>query len=693
VAPDRGRVFDEADGEMGQHQKVLLGHAFWQRQGGREDVVGTSIRLNGQPYEVVGVLPASFSFLQNDVDLFMPAAFAPADFGDDRRHSNNWQMIGRLADGASVTVVEEQIDAIRRRNDERFPQFRPLLADAGFNVVVVRLQDDLVRDIRASLYLLWGGVAFVLLLGCVNLANLMLVRSAGRAREMATRHAVGGGIGRLARQLLTETTVLALAGGGAGILLAWWGTRSVAALELDQLPRGYEIALDPAALLFTLAITLGVGLVLGVAPALRLRRMNLNVALREASRGGTSGRRAQQARRLLAMAQVAIALVLLIGAGLLLASFRAVRLMDFGFQPGQVMTATLNLPGSVYNTPVARSAFADRALEGLRAIPGVSGAGATTTLPFSGNLSANVIMGEGHVREPGESLIAPMQVIATDGYLDAMRIQVVRGRGFEARDTAEAPRVAIIDERLAARFWPGQDAVGRRLYRPSDPSDLTRITPQTAYFTVVGVAREIVVMNPSTDFTPVGAFYFPVAQVGPGSLVFTIRTTVASPTLAADIRRAIAALDPGLPVYRIQSMDTWIDNALVGRRAPMLLAAGFSGVALLLAAIGIYGVLAYGVAERRRELGVRMALGGSGGSVFRLVLRDGLTIVAAGITLGLIGAALVGQTMQSLLYGVGPMNPVVIGVVTVGLSLVAMVASGIPALRASRISPAVVLAK
>jgi hypothetical protein len=210
---------------------------------------------------------------------------------------------------------------------------------------------------------------------------------------------------------------------------------------------------------------------------------------------------------------------------------------------------------------------------------------------------------------------------------------------------------------------------------------------------VVGVAREFVVLNASSVFSPVGAFYFPVAQVGPGWLVFTIRSTVASPTLAADIRRAIAALDPGLPVYRIQSMDTWIDNALVGRRAPMLLAAGFSGVALLLAAIGIYGVLAYGVAERRRELGVRMALGGSGGSVFRLVLRDGLTIVAAGITLGLIGAALVGQTMQSLLYGVGPMNPVVIGVVTVGLSLVAMVASGIPALRASRISPAVVLAK
>jgi putative ABC transport system permease protein len=320
----------------------------------------------------VGILPPEFSFLQNDVDLFTPAAFTPPDKADNRRHSNNWQMLGRIADGATIEQVREQVAAVNRNNEDRFPQFKQILKDANFSTVTVRLQDDLVRDIKGSLYLLWGGVLFVLLIGCVNLANLMIVRSASRSREMATRYAIGGELGRLARQLLTETTVLALAGGAAGILFAVWATRSVAALNLDQLPRGYEIQLDPTGLAFGLALTIGVGLILGVAPALRLRFLNLNAELREESRGGTSGRRAQQVRRVLAVTQVAIALVLLIGAGLLLASFRAVSNLDFGFVPDNVMTATVNLPGTSYGDAAARGAFASRAMERLRAIPGVA---------------------------------------------------------------------------------------------------------------------------------------------------------------------------------------------------------------------------------------------------------------------------------------------------------------------------------
>jgi predicted permease len=550
-----------------------------------------------------------------------------------------------------------------------------------------------VRDIKGVLYLLWGGVLFVLVIGCVNLANLMMVRSASRSREMATRYAIGGELGRLARQLLTETTVLSIAGGVAGVLLAWWATRSVASLNLDQLPRGYEIQLDVMGLAFALALTIGVGLILGVAPALRLRYMNLNALLREEGRGGTSGRRAQQVRRVLAMAQVAIALVLLIGAGLLFASFRAVLNLDFGFKPANVMTATVNLPGPNYPTPAARTAFATRALEELGAIPGVAQVGATTALPFSGALSPNVILGEGHVMKPGESLLAPAQVIASTGYFESMQIPVVRGRSFEARDTAEAPRVAIIDERLAERFWPGQDAVGRRLYRPTDPSDITKITPQTPFFNVIGVVREVVAVDPRSNLTPVGTYYFPASQTAPGGMTFTIRMAGPSATIASDIKRVIAGINPELPVFRLQPMQEWIDRALVGRRAPMLIAAGFSAVALFLAAIGIYGVLAYGVSERGRELGVRMALGGSSGSVFRLVLTDGLTIVGIGLVAGLAGSYFVGRLMQSLLFGVGAMSPVVIGLVTVVLAAVALVATSIPALRASRINPVVVLGK
>ena len=690
----RGRVFNDADGEAGQDHKALLTYGFWQRHmGGRDSVVGEKIQLSGQPYDVIGVMPADFSFLQNDVDLFVPAAFAPEEKADDRRHNNNWQMIGMTSPDASQAVVQAQVDAVNARNDERFTQFHQILKDAGFRTLVFNLHDDLVRDIKAALYLLWGGVAFVLVIGCVNLANLMMVRAAGRSREMATRHAIGGELGRLARQLLTETTVLSIAGGIGGVLLAWWGTRSVAALNLDQLPRGYEIQLDWLGLAFALGITIVVGLILGVAPAVRLRFMNLNAALRQESRGGTSGRLAQQARRVLAMAQVAIALVLLIGAGLLLASFESVLHLDFGFAPANVQTATVNMPGSTYSTPESRAGFAQRALEGLRAIPGVTAAGAATAVPFNGNQNSSLIMGEGHVMKSGESLVAPASVVASDGFFESLQIPILKGRAFTAQDTQASTKVAIVDQDLAERFWPGQDAVGRRLYRPSDPKDFTKITPQTPYFLVVGVAKNVVVADPQPGVASVGAYYFPISQVAPGGMTFTLRMEHASPTIGADIRRVIANIDPGLPVYRLQTMQDLIDRALVGRRAPTLIAVGFSIVALFLAAIGIYGVLAYGVAERRRELGVRMALGGSTGSVFRIVLTDGVVIVGAGLVAGLIGSYFVGRVMQTMLFGVAPMSPVVIGVVTLVLAAVAFVASGIPALRASRINPAVVLGK
>jgi predicted permease len=690
----RGRVFDDADGQVGQNQKAILSYGFWQRKfGGRDDIAGQKITLNGQPFDVIGVMPGSFSFLQNDVDAFTPATFTPDEKSDDRRHSNNWQMIGRLSDGASLAIVQEQVDGLNQRNDARMPEFHQILKDAGFHTVVVPLHDDVVRDVKNTLYLLWGGVLFVLVIGCVNLANLMIVRSAGRAREMATRHAIGGELGRLARQLLTETTVLAAVGGALGVLLAWWATRSVAALNLDQLPRGYEIALDLAGLGFALAITVGVGLVLGVAPALRLRYLNLNTALREESRGGSSGRLAQRLRQGLAVAQVAIALVLLVGAGLLLASFRAVLNQDFGFTPDQVYTASVNLPGAAYADAPARAAFAARALERLRAIPGVARVGATTGLPFSGSQNTNVILAEGHVMKPGESLLAPLQILASDGYFEAMRIPIVRGRPFATSDTLDAPRVAIIDARLAEKFWPGQDPIGRRLYRPSDPKDITKITPQTVFITVVGVAKDVVVTDPGSEFAPIGTYYFPIAATAPGGMIFALQLAGPSATIGSDIKRAIAAIDPGLPVFRVQPMQDWIDRALVGRRAPMWIATAFSAVALFLAAIGVYGVLAYGVTERRRELGVRMALGGSAGSVFRLVLRDGLVIVGVGVAGGLTGAYFLGRAMESLLFGVTPLNPAVISLVTLVLSGVALLASGIPALRASRINPALVLSK
>jgi predicted permease len=694
VRPLHGRVFTEAEGEPGANQKAILSYGFWQRKlGGQPSAVGQTVQVNGAPVEVVGVLPAEFTFLQNDVELFLPAAFQPQDKADNRRHSNNWQMVGRLAPGASVAIVKQQVDALNRGNDDRFPQFRQILADAKFETVVVGLQDDLIRDVRDVLYLLWGGVAFVLVIGCVNIANLVIVRGSARRRELATRHAIGADVGRLARQLFTETTLLAVAGGALGLGVGWWAIRSVASLNLDQLPRGYEIGLTPLDVAVVVAATLAVGLVLGLAPALRLRRMNLNIELREESRGGTSSRRATLVRQALATVQVAIALTLLIGAGLLLASFRAVMQLDFGFAPDGVTTSSVTLPAATYPDPPSLAGFGDRALAALRAVPGVEAAGITSIVPFTGAVTNNVIMAEGYVMKPGESLLAPMQGTASGGYFETMRIGLVKGRLFDERDTAESPRVAIVDERLAERFWAGRDPLAGRLYFPSDPANAAAVTPDTQFFNVVGVVREVQMNGPTADFAQMGMFYFPFSQTPFRGPTFVVRARADAAAALPDVRRAVASIDPQLPVFRQQTMQEWIDRALVGRRAPMLIALGFGAVALFLSAIGIYGVLAYGVAERHRELGVRMALGGSAGSVLALVLADGVRIILIGVVAGLAGAWGVGRLMQSLLYGVSPMSPAVVAAVTLTLTAVALVASVVPAIRASRINPIVVLGK
>jgi predicted permease len=694
VEPMLGRAFTDDEGEVGKTQKVLLSYAFWKRKlGGAGSINGLKIRLNGTEFDVVGVMPPDFSFLQNDVDLYVPAAFAPAEKADDRRHSNNWQMIGRLRAGATIDQVQQQIEALNASNDVRFPDFHQILKDANFHTVTVFLRDDVVRDVRKVLFLLWGGVGFVLVLGCVNIANLVVVRSSGRAREMATRHAIGGDLARLARQLVTETTLLAIAGGALGVFLAWSLIRALAAANLTQLPRGYEIALDPVAIGATLIVTVVVGLVLGLAPAVRLYRMRLDVELREETRGGTSGRRANLIRQSLATAQVAIALALLTGAGLLLASFRAVLNLDYGFDANQVMTGNINLPQTSYKDEAALVSFESRVLEGLRAIPGVEAAGATTAVPFSGGINNSVILAEGYAMKPGESLLAPTAVIATAGYFEAMHIPVVRGRTFDARDTATAPRTAIIDERLARKFWPDQDAVGRRLYQPDDIKDVTKTSEKTRFYTIVGVVKEVQMMDPRADITPVGAYYFPFEQNPIRGVSLMVRTRVPSTTILSDLRRVVASLDSQLPVSRAQPMQRVIDDALVGRRLPVLISIAFGVVALLLSAIGIYGVLAYGVAQRRRELGVRMALGGTSASVFGLVLSDGLKIVAIGLAIGLASSIVVGQLMKSQLFGVTPLSPVVLALVTIALSVVALTASAIPALRASRINPIVVLGK
>ena len=691
--PVKGRIFTDAEGEVGQDRKALLSYGMWQRSFGGKDVVGRTIRLNGNAYDIVGVMPASFSFLRNDIDVFLPASFPPQMKADSQRHSNNFQMIGRLKDGATLDQVRQQVNILNAQNDERFPQFKRILKDAHFSTIAVMLQDDVVRDVKASLYILWAGVLFVLLIGVVNIANLIIVRSSSRTRELATRHAIGGDLGRLARQLVTETTVLACAGGALGVLAGWWTLRAVTSLNLTTLPRGYEIGLDWMSVLVILVITLLVGLVLGVAPALRLRRMNLNVELREESRGGTSSRRANLLRRGLATLQVAVALALLVGAGLLLASFRAVMHLDLGFDPANVQTAAVSLPANLFPDPPSLVTFEQRALEAIRRLPEVEAAGTTSAVPFAGSLSNSVMMAEGYVMKPGESLLAPSSVSVNAGYFEAMHVALVSGRFIDARDTQTATATVVIDDRLARKFWPDQDAVGRRLYQPGDLNDLTKITKDTRFYNIVGVIKEIRMLDPRPDVTPVGTVYFPWEQNAGRAPTLVVKARRESPDLMASIRREVATINAQVPVFRERTMQEWIDQQLIGRRLPMIVAAAFAVVALLLASIGIYGVLAYSVSERKRELGVRMALGGSAGGVFALVLRDGARVIVVGLVIGLLASYWVGLAVKSQLVNVAPLNPLVFVAVSVLLALVALVACLIPAWRASRINPIVVLAR
>jgi len=548
-----------------------------------------------------------------------------------------------------------------------------------------------VRDVRPVLYLLLGGVAFVLLIGCVNIANLVVIRSSARTRELATRHAIGASLPRLSRQLLTETVLLSVIGGLLGIAVGWWALRSLTVLRLDQLPRGFEIGLDPASVAIMFGLAICVGVLIGLVPVVRLVRLNINSTLREEGRSGTSSRGTNLLRRVLATAQVAIAFTLLIGAGLLFASFRAVLRLDTGFDPHNVITASISLPLATYKDDAAILGFTTRALAGIRALPGVESAGLTSQLPFSGDHSDSVILAEGYVMQPGESLISPVQSYVTDGYLEAMKIPLVRGRYFDARDTANSLRTIIVDERLAKKFWAGQDPLGRRMYLPESAKDVLKVSPDTKFMTVVGVVKEVQMEDPTAEIRHVGAYYIPHAQTPTHGNVLTVRTTNDSDAMMGQVRKVIASIDPELPLYSINTMETRLDDGFIGRRVPMLVAAAFAIVALFLAALGIYGVLAYGVAERRREIGIRMALGSSARQINALVLGDGARIVGAGLVIGLVVAYFVGRAMQAQLYEVRSTDPTVVGMVIAVLAVVALIATLVPARRASKVSPTVAL--
>ncbi len=693
VEPMLGRTFAEEEGEIGNEKKVILSYAIWQQMfGGDEAALGKDLRINDEPHTVVGVMPEDFFYLRPDVRLWTPLAFTEEQKSDDARHSNSWQYIGRLKEGATLEQVQAQVDALNTANLEIFPAFKEILLNAGFHTQVHPLKEVVVRDVRGTLVLLWVGVLFVLLIGCVNITNLMLVRANVRMKELAMRFALGAGRRRVVRQLLTESILLSVLGGLLGLAIGYAGLGLLRSLALNELPRGSEIEMTGMVIGIVLAVAFLLGILMGGIPVAHVMRVNINHVLREEGRAGTTSRGARWIRNGLVVAQVAVAFILLIGAGLLLESFRQVLMLDPGFRDGDsVLTGRVTPPGAGYPEPENLRAFSNRLLERVRSLPGVVHAGTTSTIPYGGSYSDSVVLAEGYEMQPGESLVSPSRLIVGTGYFEAMGIALKEGRFFDERDTEEALQTVIVDERLAKKFWPGVSALGKRLYFPTSTEDLMAITEETEFLTVVGVVGDVRLQALVETDQRVGAYYFPYEQRPDRGITLAIKTANDPSSNVGSIRRELAQIDPELPFYDVHTMQERLDESLLTRRSPMLLALVFGAVALFLAAIGIFGVLAYLVTQRTKEIGIRIALGSNATTIFGLVLKEGLAIIGIGFVIGAAGSVALGRYIESVLYGVQPLDAAVMGSAGALLAVVALIACSVPATRATRINPVTAL--
>ena len=689
IAPARGRAFTPEEGEVGHDHEVILSHALWQQlYSGDPSAIGRQLRLYGIPFTIVGVMPRNFVFLYPEVRLWVPLAFVAA--AKTRYHSNCCVNIGRLERGATIAQVQAQVNAVNAVNQGRLPELRSFIINSGFYTRVEPLQHMLVKDVEGALLLLWGGAAMVLLIGGLNIANLTLARWNGRRKEVATRLALGAGRARLSRQLIVENVLVAGTGGILGILLATPLLRAVAAIGIDRFPRAEEVRLDSTVILVALGLAVTVGILVGLVPIAGAFKLNLNCMLREGGRTGTSGARTRRLRQGLAAAEVALAFVLLAGAGLLLASFRHLLAVDPGFTTQGVVTAATDVPQSRYRTEGDLRNLMNRALDSLRRLPGVVAAGATTTIPF-GSAEDNVIMAEGYVMKPGESALAPHDVIVTPDYFQTMKIGLISGRYFDARDNESAPSVIIVDQQLARHFWQDRDPIGQRMYTSSNLENPDQPGAITRRFQVVGVVRNVRLVDLAGTGSASGTYYFPYAQAPARDYTFAVRGSSDATALVPAFRTAMARIDPELALFDVKTMAERTTLSMSPRRTSLLLASAFGGLAVFLSAVGIYGVLAYLVAQRRREIAIRMALGSTPAGVVRLVLGQGLVIVTLGLVVGFAGAAGLQNAIAGQIYGVLALDPFVMGGVAVLLSAIALAACAVPTRLAARVDPVAVL--
>src|SRR5262245_50056439 len=696
VAPTLGRSFDEMEGTIGNDQRVILSDAMWELLFGRNpDVIGRQLRVDGRSCTIVGIMPRSFQFIYPEVRAWVPIAFT--DMEKTARHVGRvFFNVGRLNTGATIEQVREQAKAIDAANLDRFPEWRAGLIDTGFFTLVEPLQDLLVRDVKTTLYLFWGGAAFVLLIGAVNIANLVMARTTFRMRELATRFTLGAGRWRVARQLGVENLVLTFGASFIALLLAPWLLAALTGMGLSRLPRANEIQLDGTSALAALAAAAIVGVLMSGVSFAGIFDGNVDTVLHDETRTSTSAR-TRSVRRVLVIAQIALALFLLVGAGLLFASFRRILAVDPGFSAEGVVTISARLPPATYPTDGDLRSFVVRALDAARSMPGVTNLGITSSVPFDGRSIVRLAMPEHWEPESITDGAAPFVVAVTSGYLETMEISLVRGRYFDERDTEALPRVVIVDERLAGRFWPDRDPIGRRIYVPLTPADARTKADVSQFATVVGVVRNVTLEDLAGDVHQGGAFYYPYAQ-GPGKKFemprnpkLVVKSRMPPEATAGALRRAIAKLDPDVAMFEVHTMAERTSLSVTSRRGMVVLAAVFGVLALFLSAIGLYGVLAYVVAQRTREFGIRLALGATAHHILSLVVHEGILLTAIGLGLGLVGAAAMRRIIERQIYGVGPLEPTVVAGVVALLSIVGLVACLLPARRATRVDPIVVL--
>jgi putative ABC transport system permease protein len=677
VEPQVGRVFAAAEDQPGSDRVVVLSHRLWQRRfGGDPTIVGRVLTLNDEGYTVVGVMPARFQFPANDDDLWVPIAFTQQEAANRNRHY--LQVMARMKPGVTLEQAQSEMTTIGARLQQQYPE-----SNTDLGVAVTSLQEHLVGDIKPALLVLLGAVGLVLLIACANVANLLLARAAIRQKEIALRVALGARRWRLMRQFLTESVLLAALGGIAGLGIAFAGLLLLKASIPQTISQAQEITLDLNVLVFTLGVSLLTGLIFGLAPAIQATRFNQSETLKEGGRDSVTGRGGKRLRGLLVTAEVAVSLVLLIGAGLLINSFLRLRNIDPGFQASNLLTMKIELPQPKYEEFEKRTAFYTALVQRVQSLAGVRSAAVTTNLPLYRQGNSISVRIEGQPQPaPGQELIVVTRIISP-GYFDTMGIPLLSGRQLTDQDTENTPNAVVISETMANRVWPGENAVGKRLA-------VGRVRSDADWIQVAGVVKDV--RQFELNAAPRPQMYLSYRQAGFFAAEdLVVRTEVEPASLAATVRNAVWEIDKDQPVSNIRTMEEILAESIARQRFTMLLLGVFAGVALLLAAVGIYGVMSYSVAQQTHEIGIRMALGASAGAVLKMAVGYGLKLVIAGVVIGLIAAFALTRLMATLLFGVTPTDPATFAVISLLLVVVAGVASYVPARRATKVDPLVAL--